>query len=133
MKRDYLRECPFCGREAKLSGPHFTLGSKYYYVECNNCHVTTKGAEKEEECIRDWNKRAYDPYIPDVKKCPFCGGDAHVQEGKNNVGEKVFFTICDNCGVCGLERSDRIDAVQMWNQRVNEKERVFWQKKKLKY
>lgn len=60
---------------------------------------------------------------PYLKPCPFCGGNAHIDEFINAAGKKVNCVICGNgkeetqCGalVVGF---GVMDAVDQWNRRV---------------
>ncbi|MBR3690500.1 MAG: Lar family restriction alleviation protein [Eggerthellaceae bacterium] len=48
-----LRECPFCGWEAKL---HRVFISKAAFVSCKNCESTSP-LTTEAEAIKTWNTR----------------------------------------------------------------------------
>lgn len=68
--------------------------------------------------------------MPDnLKPCPFCGGEAHMQERGTEEGERmVFCCACASCGasVEGLEWVERdglpgfeteAQAIEAWNRR----------------
>lgn len=59
---DKLRECPFCGGEAKVreTGYRKWDGShrRFYIVECQCCCANIE-ADTKEEAIKAWNKRSY--------------------------------------------------------------------------
>ena len=69
----------------------------------------------------------------EIKKCPFCGGEAHIDFSSNgtfyisNNGDYIdpmiaYIIKCDECG-CGTCRHEDIDmAIEAWNKRVHENE-----------
>lgn len=57
-----LKPCPFCGREAKVCGFHYSLHGKgdmeKFYVICNSCSASSYPyAIKPEKAIEAWNRR----------------------------------------------------------------------------
>lgn len=59
--------------------------------------------------------------MEELKKCPFCGGEAML---KINYGfdEKVIssFVYCEECGVATRRCASEATARGMWNRRVEE-------------
>lgn len=53
-----------------------------------------------------------------LKPCPFCGGDAEIQEGKYQ-GLRTFYVSCLGCGArTDLEYAEEF-AADLWNERVS--------------
>lgn len=52
---------------------------------------------------------------PDLKPCPFCGGEAHIEQ----IGDRRQSTIycCNSCG-CRLETGEEWDHGRNWNTRA---------------
>ena len=64
LKKNLLRECPFCGSKAELICFNFEYGT--VTVGCTNedCDITMgKGFFTDEEAIEHWNKRATEAEI----------------------------------------------------------------------
>ena len=65
QSNDYpiLRNCPFCGGEAVLSGKYTIQGVNAWAVYCGItpndffCGAQVTSIESEEEAIRNWNRR----------------------------------------------------------------------------
>ena len=67
--------------------------------------------------------------MPELKPCPFCGGEAKVMYAMEEGGTKtVFSVICQSCGT-GIFRPRRIpnewnayvgvgEAIEAWNRRA---------------
>lgn len=51
-----------------------------------------------------------------LKKCPFCGGEAHV------VGILTRWVVCDECGAELKFFKTEEEAIEAWNRRVGETE-----------
>ncbi len=49
-----------------------------------------------------------------LKKCPFCGGEAHV------VGILTRWVVCDECGAELKFFKTEEEAIEAWNRRVGE-------------
>lgn len=62
-----------------------------------------------------------DPVEPEVKPCPFCGGDAEivgsVDCNLHCVGEPFYSVHCTACGVVMANHTTRSGAVNAWNRR----------------
>lgn len=58
--------------------------------------------------------------MDELKKCPFCGGEAEIVDIKGRESAlHVFDIYCMECGV-NIEKSDCLeDAVDRWNERAN--------------
>lgn len=52
----------------------------------------------------------------ELKPCPFCGGEAFLEEEKICDEMSFWFVICMKCG--GSKFSDKNLAVKAWNRRV---------------
>lgn len=53
----------------------------------------------------------------ELKPCPFCGGDAEMQQGKHQ-GLRTFYVSCFGCGArTDLEYAEEF-AADLWNERV---------------
>lgn len=53
-----------------------------------------------------------------LKKCPFCGGDAEMQQGKYQ-GLRTFYVSCLGCGArTDLEYAEEL-AADLWNERAS--------------
>ena len=52
-----LKQCPFCGGEARIR--EVSIGDSYdgFTVECGNCAVDIGNINTEEEAIKLWNRR----------------------------------------------------------------------------
>lgn len=54
----------------------------------------------------------------ELKPCPFCGGDAEMQQGKHQ-GLRTFYVSCLGCGArTDLEYAEEF-AADLWNERVS--------------
>lgn len=54
--------------------------------------------------------------MEDLKKCPFCGGEAKVE--KRNYGYQVR---CQKCGARGKYSKDsRDESIEKWNRRIED-------------
>lgn len=59
---------------------------------------------------------------PKLKPCPFCGGEAAIY--KNEI-MKTFCVYCTSCyGKTAALFDKENDAVEAWNRRINENERL---------
>ena len=94
MSEPFIRRCPFCGGEARLT-EHFGLFDGVpFKVSCRECGASMADFERE-EVIAAWNRRAGEPPHGDCVKCEedpdfscqFCGEPC----GCNNreLGERV--------------------------------------------
>lgn len=53
-----------------------------------------------------------------LKKCPFCGGEAHIIGGKTE--DEVAWVVCIQCYAESAVLDSKQDAAKAWNRRVNE-------------
>lgn len=54
----------------------------------------------------------------ELKPCPFCGGDAEMQQGKHQ-GLRTFYVSCFGCGArTDLEYAEEF-AADLWNERAS--------------
>ena len=68
----------------------------------------------------------------ELKKCPFCGGKAELQQedfdprwmptrnDPDSGGCPPYYVKCDDCGVTTEYRYDYPDAVELWNRRADD-------------
>lgn len=58
----------------------------------------------------------------EIKKCPFCGGEAKVLEEYDcMVGVKVYFIECCKCKATFLHGNTKIEKeIEKWNRRVDD-------------
>lgn len=55
-----------------------------------------------------------------LKTCPFCGGQAAVQEIRYSMLQSENFVKCINCGAESSRYYDNMrSAIKAWNRRVN--------------
>ena len=54
----------------------------------------------------------------ELKPCPFCGGDAEMQQGKYQ-GLRTFYVSCLGCGARTDLEYDEEFAADLWNERVS--------------
>ena len=52
--------------------------------------------------------------MKELKKCPFCGGEAEI------AGYKIFWVICKECTAETKSFDTREEAIEAWNRRVKE-------------
>lgn len=59
---DKLKECPFCAKGYISVGRTLSLDgmSENFYVDCNNCFISTRTYPSEKSAISAWNNR-YEP------------------------------------------------------------------------
>ena len=62
MDKLVIKNCPFCGYEAKLyeeEDYYDELGGWYrwFYVECRGCLIRTDGFATKQEAVDTWNTR----------------------------------------------------------------------------
>lgn len=73
---------------------------------------------------------------PDLKPCPFCGGEAFAYEVKPHkhflCGLAEYdgggFVECTGCS-CGVSGKTKEEAVEVWNRRESDGESVFHSQK----
>ena len=62
--------------------------------------------------------------MAELKPCPFCGGDAHLQH--DHAGCGYSYVICERCGlksvyfVRSFDRASDLDAIEYWNRRAED-------------
>ena len=54
---DRLRECPFCGGEARITKLPKSVKPKAYHIGCSQCGTVKILFMTEEEAIENWNTR----------------------------------------------------------------------------
>lgn len=52
-----------------------------------------------------------------IKRCPFCRGEADVDDNVTEILTRWYFVRCDECGAEGPWDEDEGEAVAMWNRR----------------
>ncbi len=107
-----LKGCPFCGGNGKMENENTS-----WYVECEQCHVESSYYDSKEEAADAWNFRVGDE---DLKPCPFCGGDAQIEE--TNEEDNAYYVHCTLCGADGPVLEDKIKAMKSWNEVPRRKE-----------
>lgn len=59
----------------------------------------------------------------ELKPCPFCGGQAHIQECKGSLGKITYTVMCNKCrAVNSGFLLDRDGAIQSWNRRCKDEQ-----------
>ena len=68
--------------------------------------------------------------LPDLKPCPFCGGEIEERGGQCNYGKKIMTLdlMCRKCGTLFKFKSKWIEnpyreAVESWNRRAREEDK----------
>lgn len=56
--------------------------------------------------------------VPQLKPCPFCGGEAHPMAQHWDDGSHVWWVECKVCGAEGKRCDDGLEAIDAWNTRV---------------
>lgn len=60
-----------------------------------------------------------DNYNEILKRCPFCGGEAHfLHDDGGDSGDETYSVECDNCSCDIGWYNTRKEAVEAWNRRV---------------
>ena len=57
--------------------------------------------------------------IEELKRCPFCGGEAEVLSGYSGC-EKVYRVECSSCGGRSLSNELKCTVIAAWNRRVSD-------------
>ncbi len=52
----------------------------------------------------------------ELKKCPFCGGEAKMKYNVN----KYYWAVCSECSVETDGSYSKIEAIKQWNRRAND-------------
>ena len=68
--------------------------------------------------------------MPDLKPCPFCGGEIDTRGGQCNYGKKIM-TLDLNCKQCGTifkfkskwQINPYTEAIEAWNRRAREEDK----------
>ena len=56
----------------------------------------------------------------EIKKCPFCGGEAVVCQSKSYTGRTYYYVVCGKCRTeQGKTYSTKQYAIKIWNRRTN--------------
>lgn len=60
-----IKECPFCGSDAKIARTKLTNKKVIVFIKCTRCsshtphvEVVTSEEQATKECIENWNRRA---------------------------------------------------------------------------
>ena len=61
-----------------------------------------------------------EPDMPELKPCPFCGGEAEVYTDEDDTQE-WFYVRCSDCWAQTDGNDTEIGAIDAWNQRKNTK------------
>lgn len=61
-----------------------------------------------------------DVKIPELKRCPFCGGEAEMLINEYRDSRKEYLVACTECdGMVERWRETEEEAVEQWNRMVN--------------
>ena len=55
--------------------------------------------------------------MAELKKCPFCGGEAEL-----HIGYVSYSVICENCNIEVFCRRTKEETIEAWNKRATESE-----------
>lgn len=119
-----ISRCPFYGDKSKLVVYHNRDYTKTYgyLIQCsshNHCTDYLTGdhsCPSLEEMVEKWES------FPEVKGCPFCGGEARLVEGAYDGfnDDYRYKVVCTKCkGNIWTYEEDPISAIISWNKRVD--------------
>lgn len=119
-----IAECPFCGRGPDVSEP-FALdlgepGQPSFRVNCAECLVYGPSAEREDEAVNAWNRRASVPTADaGLAGCPFCGSEVQARVRQDHVtGSSDRMVECTGCDCWSAFSGDSMtEAKDAWNRR----------------
>ena len=55
--------------------------------------------------------------MSELKKCPFCGGEADIESDISDYGEMRFYVYCKKCIAEGGWGFSEKEAIELWNKR----------------
>lgn len=59
--------------------------------------------------------------MAELKRCPFCGGEATIATGDGVNGYDLYFPECQTCGATfNIGSFNEEDAASLWNRRASE-------------
>ena len=68
--------------------------------------------------------------MPDLKPCPFCGGEIDTRGGQCNYGKKIMtlYLNCKQCGTifkfkCKWQVKPYTEPIEAWNRRSGEEDK----------
>ena len=108
-QNEKLKECPFCGSNAKVF--HSVIHT-IFHVKCVN--EITCGAElgyfsSEQEAIDSWNERSN--HAQKIRHCPLCGSEAKVNHVELS---DLYYVSCSNCFYKSYKCPTRSQAILEW-------------------
>lgn len=60
-------------------------------------------------------------YMPEIKQCPFCGGEAVLLQSGKHFNKVWFRVVCKNDCCEQMYQYDNTDeAIEAWNRRAND-------------
>lgn len=57
--------------------------------------------------------------MSELKPCPFCGGEAILDDDQISDWPREYWGECLQCGATGHKTEDRQKAIDAWNRRSN--------------
>ena len=60
--------------------------------------------------------------MEELKRCPFCGGKAHVMKKQNRHGVEFYIVQCTRCRASSGGVNDEQFAIDAWNERTGGEE-----------
>ena len=75
---DRLRECPFCGGEARITKLPKSVKPKAYHIGCSQCGTVKILFMTEEEAIENWNTRKpMDKIIEELEEASYWSNEIY--------------------------------------------------------
>ena len=97
--------------EWMLSLPVEDMEKRFLREECTCCVYDNTEECDNRSCVEGKLKWLSKEHVPELKPCPFCGGEARFQSG---------VICCSDCCVKTRYTSNRELAIATWNRRVND-------------
>lgn len=116
-----LKPCPHCGGQAKLH----KKGNRFY-VECDgDCWTQTDKHSYPENAVKEWNGLERRKEEKTLFPCPFCGGEALLEEFSARKGFESSVSCC-NCpasmaSITYDTQEEATEAItEYWNRRCTD-------------
>lgn len=84
--------------------------------ECETCVFSGKSICCGGSCDDGFIEWLKQEQKPELKPCPFCGGEARLY---NPLESTMHFVYCNNCSAQGRGNT-KAEAIEAWNRRVEE-------------